>query len=227
MRFSLKALLSAAAILAAAASASATPIVTYDFNDLDSDPDFVAANMTASDFTAGTGLTNVTFAGGNAAARGWTQGGDSDAAISNNDYWAFTVTADSGFQFDLSNITLDEFREDFGPMMFQLWSDGSLVGSAMSTSYPSTTSHDVALSGTDLTNLEIRIYAWDSSGGNNPSKVPLQDWFVDNVILNGTVEAAASTAVVPEPVSILLLGTGLAGLVVRRRRTPANPASKK
>ena len=202
----------AAVMLGLCARADAAPLVVFNFNDFNTTADFVAANLASTSFGTGGGLSQLSFASGAANARGWNPSGGAAQALANGDYWTFTVTAQSGFVFDVDSIALDEHRESDGPMIFQLWAGGSLLGSALSTNAVST-NHVIGASGTGVTSLLIRILAWDAS--NNGTNA---DWYVDNVTLNGAVRQLENQETrIPEPASLMLFGTALA-LTARRFR---------
>ena len=109
--------------------AHAAAILQFNFNDSNAVVDVIDGNLTSTNFLAGTGLSNTSFAG-NASARGW-QGSNSAAnALTNHDYWSFTVTANPGYQFDLTGITFNDWRGSSGPVTLQLWS-GAVFGPAI------------------------------------------------------------------------------------------------
>ena len=63
----------------------------------------VAANLNAGSLTAGTGISGLTFDAANGATgTGWNQG-----AIGPTDYYQVTLTAISGFNFNISSIYFD------------------------------------------------------------------------------------------------------------------------
>jgi hypothetical protein len=217
------ALLSALSFVLIGTSASASPIVIYNFdNAADRDAPTSALNVSSTDFLAGAGLLNVDFGTGAAYARGWTETSAANAETA-GDYWHLTVTAAAGYQFDLSDISLDEYRENstaspvkHGPLQFQFWAAGSLIGTAEATTTTSFANHSFSLVGTNnLTSVTVRILGWDGDTGTSSG------WFVDNVVLNGTIEPVGTTALTtaPEPTSMILLGSGLAALAFRRYRS--------
>jgi hypothetical protein len=203
----------AALVLGVSAGAQAAPLVVFNFNDLNATADSVAANLTSSAFADGGGLTNESFATGAANARGWNPSDGAAEALANSDFWTFTVSAQPGYVFDVDSIALQEWRESAGPMEFQLFAGAGLLGSALSTNSLAT-NHVIGASSLGVTSLLIRILAWDAS--NNGTSA---DWFVDNVIVNGTVRQATTgdTTPVPEPASLLLFGAALTASARRLR----------
>lgn len=209
-------------------SANAAPIVTFNFEDFDAAADMVAGGLTSTEFTNAGGLTQVAFGTGEAKARGWNPSSSAAESLANLDYWTFTLSADPGFAFDVTSLTLDEWREMNAPTEFQLFANGALIGSALSSSMGGT-SPVISVSANDVTELVVRILAWGASNNGGSA-----DWYLDNVIVNGTVEQVTTPTddeptddgptddgnAVPEPSSLVLFGAGL-GLVARRLRARA------
>ena len=220
--------MTAVAFLLTSALSYGQSIAAYNFDSgsaasIDSQPDSTASNFDVSSIAAtissGTGTVFI-------AASDTT---NSEAnAISGNDYYSFTITPDSGFEFDLTEL---DFGTEFSSTDADVTGleasyvvrssvDGfaSNIGSTFiedfeSTSTLSFTNRTVSLSATDFQNvasaIEFRIYTYDNSGAATRLSR------VDNVILTGTVNA------IPEVNSFsALLGFAavMAVLGLRRRR---------
>ena len=206
----------AAVLFGVCARVDAAPLLVFDFNDLNGTADFVAANLTSTTFADGGGLLNEGFAGGAANARGWVPSGTAAAALTNLDYWTFTLSANAGYEFDVASFVLDEWRESRGPMEFQFWAGGAFIGSETSTSLVSM-NHVIVEPFVGVTSLAVRIVAWDAADNGTSA-----DWFVDNVTINGTVREATreDDVTIPEPAGLMLFGMAFA-LAARRLRTRA------
>ena len=118
----------AAMVFGVCAGANAAEILVFNFTDQDAVADVVAAGLTSTDFTNGGGLTHVSFDSGAAASRGFNPGDDAAEAEANGAFWTFTLSAQSGYAFDVTSLSLGEWREANGPTEFQVWADGSLIG---------------------------------------------------------------------------------------------------
>src|SRR5687767_680275 len=182
------------------AGADAAPLVVFDFNDLNATADTIAAGLVSTEFTNGGGLLNEGFDSGAANARGWHPSSDAAQALAKGDFWTFTLTAQAGYVFDVASLSLDEWREASGPMQFQLFGGGALIGSALSTSSDSM-NHVIAVPAADVTELMVRILGWDASSNGIDA-----DWYVDNVTINGLVKQATTQppaeetdVTIPEP----------------------------
>ncbi|WP_372846721.1 PEP-CTERM sorting domain-containing protein [Pontiella sp.] len=195
---------------------------TATYNSTDTD-----TSTTAADFATGAGFnfTNPTTTG--IARTSQTDGLDGGTvenladAILNNEYFTFTVTADSG-TFDLTSISFDYGRWLNGAKDLYLFTsvDGFTDGDQLLkiNDFAQSTVNDVpelsagfdfaaAANAEDyegLTSVEFRIYfdhRAGSGGGNNV--------FLDNVVVN---------AVIPEPATLGLVAVFGGGVLFIRRR---------
>ncbi len=73
----------------------------------------------------------------------------------------------------------------------------------------------------------INIGAWDTSGGNAPDR--FLDGRIDDLrFYSGvlTPQQVSGLAAIPEPSTYVLLGIGVMGLVIRKRRSRASHTSR-
>lgn len=203
--------------------APAAILVSYTFDtvtsnssaSIDTDLNSVASNIAAFGGTAASGVTMVASGTGNPAPSGAMQGANTVSAanaITNNDYWEFTLSPDSGYKASLTSLTLQFQRSDgnsptslfirsnIDSYASNLFSDSSLPASP--TAFESGTLTLSSLPAfQDLTApVTFRIYAFGSNNTTSSLRI-------DNVVLNGSVIA------VPEASSSLLLLAGV-GLVL-------------
>ena len=222
-------------VLACATSLSsvqaAVVIADYDFTSGSASATNADANVTAGDFTVGSGLSG--FAGisssGNAYARSTGTFGSSSVsfanAFANNDYFSLTVTPGSGFEMDLLSLTFDygysSTSNSGGDLRaYVTTSDDSHAAfkdyftntATVTGSTVFDTAATVDLSGAEFQDItsgfELRIYLSDQYAFNDVIHR------IDNVALNGSVSAVA----VPEPSSVALCGLGAVFFLTRRRR---------
>ncbi|MEX0653001.1 MAG: PEP-CTERM sorting domain-containing protein [Phycisphaeraceae bacterium] len=227
-----------AAVLAplagAPSAANADEIAVYDFgtvaaptyNSADAD-----ANSTATAFTRAAGLgtsgdnwpntlNGINTGDGNPApefAQKPTGVANSQAeALSNDSYWSFTISPNTGFHVDLDSLTFDVLVANPSfPINYYVSSsvdgfDSPIGGVVTGATGNYTVARDpIDLSGAAYQSLtetvEFRMYLWSpESGGTAGSR-----WGFDNVTLNGSV--------IPEPASLALLGAGGLLMLMRRR----------
>lgn len=139
-------------------------------------------------------------------------------ATSRTNYVSFTVTPDSGYQTTFESISMytgvngasDQYN-------VEIWTGdpdagGTLLGTIDRTTPASPASNSTVVQDTidfaDFTSsgvTEIRLYSYNVTGGGSNGGVR-----IDDIVLNGT------TALIPEPSSLALLGLG--GLLIARRR---------
>ena len=119
-------------------------------------PTFTASNVTVGGLTRGSGVTQS----GTAAARGWGGTGwsivDTTNAISNNQFFTFTVVANSGYTISLTAIdTFDYRRSATGPayalVQYQI-NSGSFVSIGVDT-FSSTSSSGASIGSKDLSSI--------------------------------------------------------------------------
>jgi len=202
-----------AALIALAGIARADLIALYNFEGEVLTDSANAANVTASDFGY-SGNGTLSFPAGN---------GSTDAYSANNwpttatidDYFRFSITPDSGYQFSLTDITFDSLRSGTGPTAFGVeyslngGSSWSLIESFSQGDVTTWRTADVAdanVFGTPQTGtVDFRIYATTAEASTGT-------WRVDNVTVNGAI------TVVPEPTTASFMA--LAGVLVAylRRR---------
>ena len=221
----------AAAAILTSVTAQAAVIAEYNFSgNLDSSATPVTG-VTANAVTEGAGIGG---SGGYSTAQnlyteGTITGADLDGEVTGLRYHSFTIDVASGFQMDLTSLTLDAgysmSATDFGgKIMTQSlltsvggFSGAAVVGSISSdlTAYPGSSAtmvykpwvidlNDAAFQG--LTgSTEFRFYMTDNS--SKPGRHRMDDF-----VLNGEISA------VPEPSCAALLGLGGFSLIMRRRR---------
>ena len=224
-----------------AVTASADQLARYEFtsgaNSSDSDP-----NSTAGAFTTGSGLTGTTGTTQQTSSTGAsfrTSLGDgatgidattTSMAITNNEYFSFTITPTAGFSLDLDTLSFDYqvgitatgSSQNVTFAVFSSVNGFSIANQITSFTYTESSDGDVntssldsfvntgtiALSDAAFANqtgpVEFRIYLSD---GGSTSATPLAK--VDNLILNGTA--------IPEPSTYAMIGLGAALLVGMQR----------
>jgi len=226
-----------------AASASAAPFtVTYDFEDTNTPRQKGnvtgggAANVTATDATLDT-LANSGFSSTTDSifVRSDDTADNETDAVSGDDYIEFTITAATGYQFDLDSLSYQIFAEDrdtaagngitintfvrsnaelvdytttlTGSAISDSGVDNSLNGPPNYIADGATANVDLS-SDTDfddLTSVTFRLYVYDDKDVFNNFSR------IDNIVFDGDV------SLIPEPASLAMCLVGLA-LVAGRRR---------
>ncbi len=168
--------------------------------------------LTISGIGRGTGISGVD-ANDTYRANGFATGATLNT--SNNDYFTFTITANTGYQIDFSDFTFNGQRVGFGPTSLVLRSSvdnyANNIGSVITTS-TSGTNYTIDLSGTDfqnVTDITFRLYGYNAL-------MPNGQYSINNYQINGTVEPVVA---VPEPQSLSLVGVGSVLMFGFLRRT--------
>ena len=190
-----------------ASTAEATTV--YSFDGFAFTPSTTTANTTASNFsfTSAVGVEPVLgVCVPDAACGGF------GSAIGE-----FTIAPLAGYHLAITGLSFDERNAgDVGPTAFQVLTSADgftspIISGALAQGAPVFTNHAVSLSLFNIADpFVVRLVATGRDG------FPMSTWFLDNVTLN--VEAIPIAATVPEPATLLLLGTGMGFIAARRRR---------
>jgi len=188
------------------------------------------ANSSAGSFapSAGTGTTgnwNITASGVNTAEgnpapdfafKPVSATTEADA-ITNGTYWTFTITPNSGYNINVSNLAFDLTTVyTQRPLSYFLGTNvggfSTPISGTEATGITTTQTISLNLSGAGLQNqagaIEFRLYIWSTAGGGSSGS----RWSFDNITLNGSVAA------VPEPATAVLGLGGIALLAALRKR---------
>jgi len=205
---------------------SADVLANYEFTASAASSD-LEANSIASDVSLFG--NNIGVGGSNIYVQTQRTADDEASSLVQNDpdaaYFSFTITAESGYELDLTSLTFDfggytnnavsdatysyTLQTDLGG----LGTGGPIVDSGSITIDPGVTSlttelQTITLSGASFQNLSsitFRLSPWTTLDNADTIRF-------DNVILNGTVSA------VPEPGTYALLMAGCVGALVATRR---------
>ena len=129
----------------------------------------------------------------------------------------FTVAPLTGYRLNITGLSFDERNAGgAGPTAFHVLTSADgftspIVSGALAQNAPGFTNHAVSLSLFNLTDpFVVRLVS------TGREEYPMSAWYLDNVTLN--VEAVPIATAVPEPATLLLLGTGISFFTTRRRR---------
>lgn len=203
-----------------ACSANAEELASYNFDPVNDLTNFEATGGLATNATSGViaeaanvgpGLTQVAtatlatlFA---AEGQGMDDGTDDNmaGAITAGDYFTFTISADDGYYLNLENITFDVTRSSRGCNDYSIRSSvdefatdivtGTADGYSNQAILTTTSNQNIDLSDAaydKLESIEFRIYFDDRENNNTSSSAT----YVDNWILNGTVESANTLSLI-------------------------------
>lgn len=214
------AMLALGIVTAGATSTDAAVIASYPFTT-NSDSTDLELNSTAQPFAY--------FGGGARSGSGYAvqtyqalTSTSESAAISNGDYFSFTVAPSTGYELDLTNLTFTTNVESIssgivsgGTFFVRSSVDGygSNLASYTMGDVTTTVARDVTLSAAAFQNLagptEFRVYIFKTS----TSTTSFDGMRVDSVVLNGDVAAA-----VPEPTSCAMVTMLTASALLARRQ---------
>jgi hypothetical protein len=208
IRMTVSGLFTAILLVGSAFASTVQATTIYTFDDFVFTPSTTTANTTASNFSfTSAGGTTLCWANAypDAACGGF------GSAIGE-----FTVAPLAGYRLTITGLSFDERNGgDVGPTAFHVLTSADgftspIISGALAQGPPVFTHHAVSLSLFNLTDpFVVRLVSTGRDG------YPMSAWLLDNVTLN--VEAVPVATAVPEPTTLLLLGTGI-GFVARRRR---------
>lgn len=251
-------LLAAVSAALIGSSAHADVLASHEFTGASAAATTSAAGLTASSFSFATGFTTNTgfSSGGNIFARvNGTSANDLSSAITDNDYVTVTITPDSGFELNLTSLTVDlgytlngasvpdGIGKILGASVFSSvdgFTTPYVLGSKSFTAADQGTTGyfyenlNIDLTGTAYQGLtgpiEFRIYFDDNE---NTLNQPIHR--VDNFTLNGAIAAPPATSLAIKDISVdtasniqlLLAGTPGASYHVYRSNDLEGPLFRK
>jgi PEP-CTERM motif len=225
------------ALLFAPSQLWATPFnVTYTFtgspgNQVSEAVDANPIGALFSDLTRGPGI--VPAAGVDSMnSSGWTTGSSLDP----NDYYEWTITPLAGFALDLTEFDINFQRSETGPRSVDLRNslDGFGAFRFLVTVGDDTANHGAGVGPSvvgiwdvdDITApVTFRIYGYDAEGASGELRLGVKageeaDFLPSELFM--TVDITEAATEVPEPASLVLFGTGVAGLIAKRRHSSRN-----
>lgn len=147
-------------------------ILTFDFNGLIGNEVSATSNsndvnLTTSTITRGSGLTSTGTNADRFNAKSFTTTNSVSDAISNNDYFEFSITPNSGFVFSITSIDFNFERSSTGPKAFTIRSSvdsytsdlASVTISDVTTVQTGTFTFSIVDKNSAVT---FRIYAYDA-----------------------------------------------------------------
>ena len=222
MRYKCTFIAGLAAMSALTLPVSAAVIADYDFDAASKASSDTELNSTAT-FAPNPNQTDVgttASTGGVAFIRASATGNDLAAALADTDVFTVTITANSGFVFNLTSLTFDYGgSSDVANLTTNavIHSGGSTVfNEAFNVGIATVgaggnfdTGNSADLSGAAFQGISSATFTFAMFDNTN-SGSSTNRW--DNIVINGAVVA------VPEPSSAALLGLGGLALILRRRK---------
>ncbi len=223
--------------------AKAAPLAQYTFDDGTRVASGVALDVTAGDFTNGSGNTGITlnnsviqgvggskvFAMNAAQVPGSnTDPGTAQNTVDENKAFSFTIEADAGSSIDFSEISLYGWAQsgNSSDTSYQWFIRTDLTGTTTFTSPASTIRRASTTAPTtdsqfifDLSS-EAALQDVDGEvtffvgGFKTALSASAGNFRLDSIVVSGDVQAS----VIPEPASLAFMALGGACLIVRRRR---------
>ena len=154
----------------------------------------VDANITAGDFSKGTGIPNINFSAVGASAQNW-----STVGLDVNDYFQITLSPNTGYEINITDINFSEWRSANGILEYQVqWSknaDFSGATTIATVSVPDNESErDGSIAGLNIDVLDgetiyIRLFAYLNEQNSG-------DWRINDNSLNivGTVSVTPTVS---------------------------------
>lgn len=129
-----------------------------------------AANVTITAITRGSGLTSEVVSNG-INSSSWNEGSTFATAISNNNFYQFTVTPAANYSLSFTNITGVGFSSGSGPATGQWGINSTAIGSSVSIGTSGTTIA-ASLSNTGITSSTIfQLAAWNPNNTNGTFRI--------------------------------------------------------
>jgi hypothetical protein len=159
------------------------------------------SNLGLVSLTRGVGITSSSSSSG---FRGTNFASGTTLTLSNNDYFTFSLNANSGYKIDLNSaiLSISLSSSGTGPQLFGIFSsvggftnNSTQIGSNLSAT--NSQSINFPSSGyNNLSSIEIRIYGWNASaaaGTGGPSSISLTGLIIANPTITGSATTSPFT----------------------------------